>query len=236
MVVLGALLVVRLARVSARARSLPEALMALFFFGGVGGYAILMLRPTLDLPPAPLRNGAELLFVLAHVAVVLFTWRVFRPESPAARAFALLLVLGGVAFQLGSTALALRLGREAALATTAGSTLFWIGIALRAAGFGWAAIESIAYHGRARLQSALGLLDPLTANRFLLFACWSGMAVVLLTLRIFTRLVVEAAGPDQPAWLVLAQLVPGLVCVTAVWLTFAPPGFYRRRVLARAAH
>lgn len=238
MVALGGLLAVRLARTAARESSLPEGLLAIFFAGGVLGYAVLLLRPTLGVDPSrvgTLRGIAEICFLLPHLAVVAFTRQVFRPQAAWATALAVALAIGGVALQAGSSVLALRLGREVALASPAGDALFWMGIGVRSLGFGWATLESMVYHARARRQAALGLVDPLTANRFLLFACWSGMALVLLVLRVFTRLVVDGAGPDQPVWLVLAQLLAGLTCVATVWLTFAPPGLYRRRVLARAA-
>ena len=91
-IALSLFLGLRLARAALRSRSLPEGLMAAFFFGGSTGYAVLMLRPTFGLPPESagmLYSIAGAFFLLPGTTVVLFTWKVFRPDAAWARSVAL---------------------------------------------------------------------------------------------------------------------------------------------------
>jgi hypothetical protein len=81
------------------------------------------------------------------------------------------------------------------------------------------------------------MLDGLLANRFLLWACWSGTATLMLVLRVISPFVsdMRAEPPVQPTWLIVAQMGIGLISITSVWLTFAPPAFYRRRFQTTSA-
>jgi hypothetical protein len=59
----------------------------------------------------------------------------------------------------------------------------------------------------------------------------------MLVLRVATPFLTDYSvePPESPTWLVVAQLVTGLSCALAVWLTFAPPGFYSRMIRGSAA-
>jgi hypothetical protein len=239
---LAMLLALRLARSAQRARSLPEALMALFFFGGAGlGYGTLLLRPTLGMSLEsfePLWLVAETGLVVPPITVAVFTWRVFRAEVAWARRLAIGLVFAAIAVHVLACWLAVTSGgRTAALATHPGAFLYWSGIGIRAAAFSWACAEASSYYAAARRRARLGLADPLVVNRFLLWACWSGLAAVLLLLRVIGPFVVntQVQPPGFPTWLIVLQAAAGLVCVSTVWLTFAPPAFYRRRLIGETA-
>jgi hypothetical protein len=39
------------------------------------------------------------------------------------------------------------------------------------------------------------------------------------------------SGESSPLWLMLGQMGAGLSCATTVWLTFAAPAFYKKRIL-----
>ena len=75
------------------------------------------------------------------------------------------------------------------------------------------------------------MLDGLLANRFLLWAIWSAATTGMLVLRVISPFVsdMRADPPVNPTWLIVAQLLVGVITAASVWLTFAPPAFYRRR-------
>lgn len=231
----GLLLSFRTARSAWRAGSVAEGLISVFFFGGAMGYALLLMRRTLGLSAegfAPVLQVAELGFLLPPVTVTLFTWLVFRPETSWARSLAIALSTVAVTIHLARVWLGSSIGPEALFETNTGIALFWLAAATRAVCFGWACAEASAYYGKVRKQVTLGILDPLVANRFLLWACWSGITTVMLGLRIATPFLTntQVDPPMPPTWLIVAQLVAGVSCALVVWLTFAPPRFYRRLV------
>ena len=233
------LLTLRLARSAHRGKSLAEALMAAFFFGGgVLGYGVLLLRPTFDVPYESFawgRTAADIGFLVPPMAVALFTWRVFRPTNSWAQGFAIGLSLSTVTLHAIGLWLAADLGANALLESRAGLSTSWIGSGLRLLAFGWACLEASAYYRKALKRLGYGIGDPLVANRFLLWAIWSGAAATMLVLRHTSRLLMDpvVGSSDSPVWVVIAQMVAGLTCATAVWLTFAAPQLYRNRILAR---
>jgi hypothetical protein len=230
----------RTARSAWQARSAAEGLMSAFFFGGgIIGYGTLLSRQTFGLPPelAPLLlRISDIGFIAPPVSVAFFTWLVFRRNTGWARTLAWSLGLANVALLLARISLGLELRGEFASQSTLGVGLYWLSAGIRAAGFGWACFEASTYWGKARLQVGLGLLDPLVGNRFLLWACWSGITTVMLALRVISPMVTDfsADPPVTPTWLAISQIVAGLASALAIWLTFAPPGFYRRMIHDRA--
>lgn len=231
----------RTARSAWQARSAAEGLMSAYFFGGgIIGYGTLLSRQTFGLPPelAPLLlRVSDVGFLAPPVAAALFTWLVFRRDAGWARTLAWSLCLANVALLLARIWLGVELRGQFASQSTLGMGLYWLSAGIRAIGFGWACFEASSYWGKARLQVGLGLLDPLVGNRFLLWACWSGVTTVMLVLRVISPLVTDYSvePPSTPIWLVIAQIVAGLGSALAIWLTFAPPGFYRRMIRDRAS-
>jgi hypothetical protein len=96
-----------------------------------------------------------------------------------------------------------------------------------------------------RRRVALGLADPLVANRFVLWSVWTGAlgfaALLLLAVRsrafwlqlhgVDPRVVMPAAIPITAALAGIAVVCAGV----AVWLAFFPPASYRRWVRAGVA-
>lgn len=235
---LAALLSARLVRSAWRSRGAPDVLVALFFVGGVAGYAALLVRRALpELSPSPYGGLAQLGnagLLLPCLCIVLFTWRVFRPGERWACCAALGLSLTTVGAHAMVHWLAPLLGAPAA-APSAGVT-YWIGTVARAFGFGWACSESLLYWSRARRRVVLGLADPLVCNRFLLWALWSGAAGAILVIRVVasTWLGADDVQRGLPTAIAIGQLVAALLCATSICLTFAPPRFYREWVSAPA--
>ncbi len=235
---LGMALAVRLALTSHRERSLPEGLVSVFFFGGNLGYWALLIPATLDASEETRGLGLELsnwLFLIPHFAMLFFTWRVFRPTSRWAAVAAWTLSLVAVAQLAISQWAASQHGSDWLRILPWAMPLFASGILVRGAAFGWAATEALLYYTAARRRLAIGLGDPLVCNRFLLWTIWSGMAIVILVLRVIAILTATPSDHHEAAWLTIGQLLAGCTILVAIWLTFAPPAFYRRWIGARHA-
>lgn len=162
---------------------------------------------------------------LGWAAVWLFTWRVFRPESKPTRAivflaFGALGVLCGLAIVAGVT------GRGVEAHEALGRTLATV--ALAQALYVWTSIESFTWWRRVRKRVAVGLADPVVANRFLLWGIVGGLSFLSL----LSPLVFTAAGMDYQESDAgrLLTAVSGLGTSVALWLAFMPPEAYLQRL------
>jgi hypothetical protein len=160
--------------------------------------------------------------------LVAFAWRVFRPVSPWARCFALGLLGGNLVAGVAIVA------SGAALPTGA---LGMLAVLARSAALLWLFAESTVFASRMRRRVALGLAEPLVANRFLLWSIWTGALALIplfvLALRSAGALEVPAPGETLSAAARAALAVVGMggaVAVGAGWLAFFPPAAYRRWV------
>jgi hypothetical protein len=95
-------------------------------------------------------------------------------------------------------------------------------IGSRSAALLWLFFESASYARSMRRRLRLGLADPIVANRFVLWAIWTGaLALIpLFVLGLRAALAVLGAG--------------GATAVAAGWLAFFPPASYQRWIGARA--
>jgi hypothetical protein len=217
----------RLLRLGSRTHQLPELMIggAFVFAGGVPGVLIALADDGSRASVHAMPGGA--LFAAINVSLLLgasmltfFTWRVFRPsEGWGALLFAG--VVAGLAIGHGGGAFA-AFGVAAPLA----ATFAWIGIAFRVAAYTWACTEALREYFAARRRCAIGLADPLVANRMLLWAIGLG-AVLAIWVHEGVTLVV---GRGPATYLVVALL--GFVCAGSLWLAFFPPASYRRRFAA----
>ena len=230
----------RLAKVSLKAGSLPEGLLALFFGSGAAAYALLLLPGSISFAVEGqqlIRQLAATLLAVPPVAVVLFTWLVFRRQDGWARSLAWLLGTAAFSTVVFAEWLAAPLGVAAQVSLAEPTAFFWLAMAVKAACYGWTCLEACAFYGKACKREAAGLMDAVVANRFLLWAVWSGAASAMVALKIVNVVFFLQVVDGQrvtPAPLVLLTIAGGLACVGAVCLTFAPPAFYRRWLLARA--
>jgi hypothetical protein len=230
---------VRLLLLSRRTGGVPERLLGLGLglTGGLG-YGILiavsLTRQALGEAPDPLLTAAGALGKALHdlgvVAVLAFVVHVFRPGAAWARALAAAMA-GAMALGYAGYGLAggFAHGRPEGF-------WYWLEFAPIGTYQIWAAGEALAYHGMMRRRRALGLADPLVANRFL---CW-GVGSLLAVAAIWTVSVPALLGlplAEQqriaPVTLLLTA-VWGTGCVAAYGLAFFPPRWYRER-LAPAA-
>ena len=92
---------------------------------------------------------------------------------------------------------------------------------------GWGAAESLLFYRRAKLQVRLGLMQPVVANRFLLWAIGLGALTALLGTTIWASLL--GIDPTVSAWVLLESLLGSIGALT-LWLTFFPSPAYKRYV------
>jgi hypothetical protein len=201
----------------------PEGALgaALVLFGA--GAAL--MRRALEDVDATLATPALVMVSLGTALLALFTQWTFRPGNPVARAGVVVcvMVLGvGLDHQLNRSGLG------------SGHVHHSLVYALaRAATLGWAAVESIHFRRMYLRRAALGLVDPVVANRLWLFSVWtSALAVMPLLTYASTSLVTSDGLAWRSAALVPARVLGALVLV-AIFLTFAPPRRYLRWVEKR---
>jgi hypothetical protein len=228
-VVVGALVGARVLRLAWRTRKLPELCVggALFLFAGVGQPLVVASRPLGAAYGHEARLAALALAIVAIVGSILgnlvFTRKVFRPGSRLARAGVWALTAAG-----GGSGLAVLVSVPETLGlVTAGMRLGIAGLSVVfALGMAWTAWESLHYHLQLRRRLALGLADPVVANRFLLWgggcggACLASLAMVACA----------AAGLQVAVHPVplLTTAASGTGIAICWYLAFLPPERYLR--------
>jgi len=236
----------RLLQRGLRERRAPEIAAGVFFAGAGVGIPLRLLGVT-RAPEDPalafwLNAGGHLLFATGAAALYLFTRQVFRPGS---RTGAVLCASGVAAVALTTVAVF----ATGAVSDERSPAVLCTNLA-RVGAPAWAFVESLRYWRMMRRRVSLGLGDPVVADRFRLWALWTGaLSLVPLSvalLRLAGRMLLlshsEAeleAGID--AWtpslvlgvrVLMAIAVP--VAIYGIALSFfAPPG-YVDRVRSRA--
>jgi hypothetical protein len=237
LVTLGlALLSARLFRLAWRTRRLPELLVALYFLAAPLGISLSIRIPRFAPERAEaLRATVNALYTVGGVALLLFAWCVFHPRALWARALA----------WGGSLALCAVWAVELSLGAYSSDSSFWTRLPAFAS-YLWVFVESLRYHGLLRRRERLDLVDPVVANRFLLFAIWTGSVVAITVLGAAAGIageLREGGFRDEnsfgsPAVLAVTRLI-ALPMAIAIWLTFLAPARYhawlrRRSELRRA--
>jgi hypothetical protein len=230
-VVLGFVLVTglaagRLLMLWRETRCLPELLIAILILGvGTvavgGGFLIIQL-----VPPGPARTIADFIPISAAavgmIALAIFTWRVYRPESRVARAATATIGLG----LAGLIAIALHAGSVMALSRT---PYLEIQSAIHVSVMLWSASEAILYWSSMKRRLALGLADPMVVNRILLWGIATGMAGLGIAIGAGGR-IFGADVSGQASWIQLNYALHGTVSAFAFWFAFKPPQAYARWV------
>lgn len=226
---------IRLLRSSRRTGERPELWLGLAFLCAGASVLLIPLAAREGLPTATARTlafTAQGGMSVAIACLVRFTWVVFRPAAAAARWLAPALIVmnlaaGGAVLASGMPVPVGRVGLCVLLA--------------RCAALLWLFLESAGYARRMRRRVRLGLADPIVANRFTLWAIWTGalacIPLFVLGLRLLGLLEAPVPGQPLPAALraVFAMLgTGGAVAVTACWLAFFPTASYRRWIAQRA--
>lgn len=222
----------RLVGLATRTRQLPELLMGVGVLGigpvGFGGI-VLALGLAHDAPflSRLVAAAASTAIGVGVGAKYLFNWRIYRPTSRAA-AVASLAGVAGVAATLAAEASATGFATEAwrGIGWHLVRSAFQVGCLL------WGAGEALVYWDKMRRRAALGLADPLVANRFLLWAIGAGAAGLGSAIGTGVQLV-TGRPPLEQNWLTMSSSLHGLVSAVALWFAFLPPAAYRRWLRAR---
>ncbi|MDJ0789563.1 MAG: hypothetical protein QNK05_22445 [Myxococcota bacterium] len=214
-----------------RTRQLPELLIAIVMLGiGVFGVGVSYLVSAL-VPAGPVQSALGFLPIAGvHVgmaALWAFTWKVYRPDSPAARGTA----FGAWAVLAGLLLYALSTGSARALHD---SSIHWLSTGVYAGGMAWSAIEAFRYWGAMRKRMRLGLADAVTTNRFLLWGTATGCAALGTSIGgVAQRLLPASDGAPQAA-IMLCYAGFGLFSAVTFWLAFLPPRAYQEWIRSRA--
>jgi len=229
--------VVRLLLLWRRSRQLPELAVGAGFaliagvglpamgLGGVGSESNVGVDYRL--------MGFGLVSVAAGIfALQAFTWKVFRPDAAWAAALAWGSLVAGVVIAAGS--LRAIAAAPPGVAPSAASTGWWLALRLLfEVWYVWTGVESLLEYSKARRRLALGLSDPVAANRFLL---WGAMGVYL-ALNGAVAMALEQNGmtPMRDSLPALVLAANGVGAGVLILLTFMPPKSYCDWVRTRAA-
>ena len=175
-----------------RTRQLPEMAIALTLIlaGGIGTALVVvpLLIPDLKIGTAYFFYQAGSASNHAGFALLfLFVWRVFRPRETWAIGLYVIstgvLLVGGI-----GTAVDLVPGGGVPGRTIPPDLWFWMSLNARIVVYSWATFESFHYYVMLKRRSALGLADPLIADRFFYWGVSTG-AVVCIWLNLAIRAV-----------------------------------------------
>lgn len=233
-IVVGAIVGIRLLWLGQRTKALPERSvgLALLLIGGIGyPLAVASGTPGLVDPAVGVRMMTVGTFVInvGFIGVVVFTWSVFRRDAGWARA-----LLGVLATGYGVHAIATAI---AASGMTHPSELMRDHVTLTLAGqvlntiaFGWTAFEAYRYWFMLRKRTAIGLGDPVTTNRFLLWAM--AATASLLTNAISWWVLANGIDFFASAGVQAAIGLLSVAACTSQYLAFLPPKAYLARLQA----
>jgi hypothetical protein len=208
---------VRLLRLAARTRQVPELAIGLSFaLSGALGYP-LVVGSSVALHRAPAATpwlwGAGLLCISAGaLALSYFNWRVFRPGAAGGAVFAALCL----AMAVGTVGAGVATGFAA---PGIHETFGWIGALSRAGVYAWASFETLRYHALMRRRLAIGLVDPESTRRFLYWGIGAGAATAIFA----NNMLRAGLGLDPDPRALGAALPTGVLGCTAaacIWLTF----------------
>ena len=236
MVLVGSVVGARLLLQGWRSRRAPELSIGLgLLLITLVGHPLCAVGRLPGLVGTPAGNGffaVGLVLALSGIACVfVFTWQVFRPDVPWAR---LLVGAAGVSLALDAVGLLGASFSASTLDEILPRTRPWACgiVATVCVGFLWTAAESLTYWDRLRRRHALGLGDPVVANRFLLWAI-SGFAVALLCGLLIGCLLAGMVVLIEPLPLSMTALA-AITTSIAWYLAFLPPDSYLRLVRGRA--
>ena len=232
----GGLVTARLFSLARRTRRIPEQLLAIAF-GGLFcvGYP---LAGASRAPGLNATNEGALLFAIGTIGMIVgtvalgsFPRVVFRPGKRWASLLSTAIALTGSVGGVGSAVSVARAETSLEMieliqpwAVTLMATLCVC--------FIWNGVESILYYRSMKRRVALGLAQPETTHRFLLWA----IASVCSVAAVGTITVMRASGMPIVSALPMAIIACcALTSASCWWLAFFMPDAYRRRVFDTAS-
>ncbi len=208
----------RLLWLAHRTGLLPEKLIggSLFLAGGIGT-ALLILSGAAGPARGVFSTAAMLAVDCGITALGVFTSRVFRPGLVGATVVATctaLLFLSFATDWVSGHYLGVRRSPFSMSADYIGRFVI----------YGWASYETLRQYTLARRRVRIGLLEPLVANRFLLWGISTLAATGIWGYSLWSE---GIANSDTTEFYLVATVMGG-TCAASIWLAFFPPGFYQR--------
>jgi hypothetical protein len=231
---------VRLMLLALRSRQLPESLLAIHFLLCCGlGYLLMVIGLSAvrepGLLPASVVTGMIAVGTFGSCVGVFggicFNFLVFRRNEPWARG---LVALAAVTLTTGFIGYGLSGG------FTHGrfeGVWFWLFYGTYAVGAAWVMAEPLRYYAAMRKRLHLGLVEPLVANRFLLWGIGSVGRFLMVVggaipATIFAGQKTELV-PGGVSFTLIAVALVGLGVAISYWLTFFPTQRYVRFIERR---
>jgi hypothetical protein len=224
---------VRVLLLARRTRELPELLMGIGVLGiGPVGFGLMVVAQQLQGSHPGLHPfvvaGALVAVSCGVFAKFVFNWRVYHPDSTAAKA----VTLAAGAGLVGTFAYSGLVHGFTDLGPV--SPQYLLRTSLQVGCLLWGAAESFAYFMKMRRRVRIGLADPVVANRFLMWAIGAFAAGWGTAVGIAAQLV---TGTDitRSEGVMASSSLHGLVAAIAIALAFVPPRSYLRYIRERAA-
>ena len=218
---------VRLLLLARRTGEQPELLIGTAFLsGGALGYTLTVAsmqvrEPSPDLSRTLYYIGMPLISLCA-VCLVRFWQKLYHPTDSWAS-----WIVAASAIVLGASLLA-QWATTTVGASAAESPWYRLQLPVQAGAYAINVIASTRFHLRLRRRIALGLADPIVANRVLLWAL--AAAAVCMQYAYTIALVWIAAPGEQPEANPALISALGLTAAALIVLAFFPPPAYRRLV------
>lgn len=224
------------ARVLIRAREAgawTDALVGCFFLSmGLGAMPALVVKDALgaspELVPLVMAFG-HFMLSFGFATLYIFVWRCFGVSTPWRKALAaagclalvVLYVLQGVVESFEPP----------------GGDIVRLSALVRGGALIWALSESLRYWRLMQRRAALGIGDPLVANRFLLWCLWMGSMLGTVCVALLVRFTMPDFG-TATSFVVRLTVVSamGTLAIAAgasLWLAFFAPSWYTRWLSAR---
>lgn len=213
----------------------PDRLVGGFFLCmGLGGVPALLANDPAVVPAhlaRPAMAVGHALLSTGFTCMALFAWRCFGSESAWRRA---------VALTVPALLLACWIAQGVVERFEPPGGAFVRGAALiRMTAVAWAFGETVRYYTLMRRRVAIGLGDPVVANRFLLWSLWTGAMLGTILVAVAVRFLLPEFGPGLPATqrapIVAVFLLLLSTAGIALTLSFFPPRWYADRLRARPA-
>lgn len=227
----------RLLLLGRRTGGAAELLMAgaVLMVGGIGYPAAMLsgygVKPVGEML-LPAYGVSTVANAIGAGCMAFFTWKVFRAGERWALALAAGIGVAAVVSQAG-LAHAMWTAPAALDSHLAGRGWFAAGLLSSMAAFGWSGSEAWMRYRLSLRRQALGLVDPLVTNRFLLWALVGAGSCLGGALNLVAHLEARPIFDNVPVLLMTGAI--GFAMSASLLLTFSPPARFASWVRRRAA-
>ncbi len=218
----------RLYRLSRHTGHTPETLIAASFLLWMLSYAIWDIPyafvDSAERVPAVYSYGSQIALASGYLVFAFFIRAVFRPDARWATALVAVIEVSILAALVGSAWVGDWEGIE-----LLAHPWYWLDFFGTIAPISWMGVEGFFQYFKTRKQLKLGLCDPMTCNRFLLWGIAGSLWVILESIVAASDLVYALTGQWSEllgAAIAFFEFIP----IAIIWFVFFPPDFYCRWV------